>query len=105
MKKQAVILLFLVLTLSVSAEAAVGNAAPRGLLSIKFVNSEEKIFNLPITEIDSFVNWYNTRAAGNGNAYYILEEPSKDKFYEKSKVYILHDKLLYFTISEFKTGK
>lgn len=78
-----------------------GNA----ILTITMTNGTEKEYDLSMTEVNAFINWYNGRAAGTGNAYYTFTKNSSLAAFTKRTEYILYDKIVEFNVDEYTVQK
>lgn len=75
----------------------IGNA----MLTITMTNGMEKEYDLSMTEVNAFVNWYNGRAAGTGNVYYTFNKNASLAAFTKRTEYILYDKILEFNVDQY----
>ncbi|WP_367946832.1 hypothetical protein [Paenibacillus odorifer] len=74
----------------------------RAILTITLVNGTEKEYDLPIAEVDAFLNWYDARDAGRGTGSYGINKHSNNKGpFSKRKEYVIFDKILTFEVSEY----
>lgn len=74
----------------------------RAILVITINTGLEKEYDLPIAEVDAFLNWYDARDAGRGPGMYAIDKHSNNKGpFSKRKDYIVFDKILTFEISEY----
>lgn len=75
----------------------------RAVLSINLTNGTEKEFDLSMTEINDFINWYDQKDAGVGSAKYaFIKNWNKGPFTKRTE-YIVFDKILSFSIDEYAT--
>jgi len=81
-----------------SNEASATPQAPGGqeLLRVTMIDSSEREFQLPATEVDGFVNWFN-RTLGTGTSCYMLR---KSVGSHNSKEYLAFDKIISFEVAE-----
>ncbi|OKP72576.1 hypothetical protein A3842_22505 [Paenibacillus sp. P3E] len=78
----------------------------RALLTITFINGTEKEYDLPESEVEAFVNWYDARDAGRGSGMYAIDKHSNNKGpFSKRKNYVVFDKILTFEVSEYTISK
>ncbi|WP_379143708.1 hypothetical protein [Paenibacillus sp. sgz500992] len=72
------------------------------LLTITLVNGTEKEYDLPITEVDAFLTWYDARDAGRGPGMLAINKHSNNKGpFKKRKDYVVFDKILTYEVSEY----
>lgn len=88
-----------------SNEASATPQAPqtgnKGLLVITMTNGSEKEYDLAMTEVNSFITWYNNRAGGTGTPYYIFSKTYNQGPFLSKKDYIIFDKILNFEVMEY----
>ncbi|WP_156830143.1 hypothetical protein [Paenibacillus sp. HW567] len=76
----------------------------RGLLTITFINGTEKEYDLPMSDVEAFVKWYDARDAGRGPGMYAIDKHTNNKGpFSKRKDYVVFDKILTFEVSEYTT--
>jgi hypothetical protein len=75
-----------------------GNTAT---LILTMTNGGIKEYNLPITDLDNFLTWYDNRSDGNGKTYYTFMKTSNIAPYLSVKEYISFDKISSFEIKEY----
>ena len=80
-----------------TAPASSGNA----LLIITMINGFEKEYDLSMTEVNAFIDWYNGRASGTGLAYYVINKIYNVGPFTSRKEYIVFDKILSFEVMEY----
>ncbi|MGN7413413.1 Kelch repeat-containing protein [Paenibacillus sp. SAF-068] len=84
---------------SVEPEQPSGN---RAILLVTMTSGLEKEFDLSMQEVNSFIDWYETKQAGSGKASYAIDKHDNNKGPFKSrKDYILFDRVLTFEVSEY----
>lgn len=71
------------------------------LLVITMTNGMEKEYQLSASDISSFLSWYNGRAGGSGNAYYMVSKSYNLGPFSSRKDYIVFDKILSFEVMEY----
>ncbi|MOA54215.1 hypothetical protein D3C78_1777930 [compost metagenome] len=70
------------------------------------INSTDKEYDLPISEVEAFINWYDARDAGRGPGLYGIDKHSNNKGpFNKRKDYVVFDKILTFEVSEYTVTK
>ncbi|MFF2016199.1 hypothetical protein [Paenibacillus sp. NPDC058177] len=73
----------------------------RAILTITLTTGMNKEFDLPIAEVDAFLNWYDTTS---GSARYGIDKHNNNKGpFNKRTEYVIHDKILTFEVSEYTT--
>ncbi|PUA36927.1 hypothetical protein C8Z91_22535 [Paenibacillus elgii] len=74
----------------------------RALLVVTLDNGLEKEFDLPLSEVQAFISWYEGKAAGTGSASYAIDKHDNNKGPFKSrKDYVIFDKILNYEVSEY----
>ncbi|KZE82472.1 hypothetical protein AV654_08175 [Paenibacillus elgii] len=74
----------------------------RAILVVTLDNGLEKEFDLPLSEVQAFINWYEGKAAGTGSASYAIDKHDNNKGPFKSrKDYVIFDKILTYEVSEY----
>ncbi len=77
-------------------------AAERAILVVTMTTGLEKEFDLSMTEVNSFIDWYESKQAGVGKASYAIDKHDNNKGPFKSrKDYVLFDRILTFEVSEY----
>ncbi|WP_342477461.1 hypothetical protein NYE24_30915 [Paenibacillus sp. FSL H7-0350] len=71
----------------------------RAILTITLTTGLDKEFDLPITEVNAFLNWYDSAA---GSTRYGIDKHNNNKGpFSKRTEYVIHDKILTFEVSEY----
>ncbi|MDM5277176.1 fibronectin type III domain-containing protein [Paenibacillus silvae] len=74
----------------------------RAILVVTMTTGLEKEFDLSMQEVNSFIDWCETKQAGIGKASYAIDKHDNNKGPFKSrKDYILFDRVLTFEVSEY----
>lgn len=74
----------------------------RAIMVVTMTTGLEKEFDLSMQEVNSFIDWYETKQAGSGKASYAIDKHDNNKGPFKSrKDYILFDRVLTFEVSEY----
>ncbi|GGH44340.1 hypothetical protein GCM10008014_05640 [Paenibacillus silvae] len=74
----------------------------RAILIVTMTIGLEKEFDLSMQEVNSFIDWYETKQTGSGKASYAIDKHDNNKGPFKSrKDYILFDRILTFEVSEY----
>ncbi|MCE3200447.1 hypothetical protein K3T49_12585 [Paenibacillus sonchi] len=72
----------------------------RTILTVTLTTGIEKEFDLPISEVNTFFDWYDTTT---GSARYGINKQDNNKCpFSKRIDYVIHDKILTFEVSEYK---
>lgn len=73
----------------------------RAILVLTLTTGIDKEFDLTMTEVNAFLNWYDT---GSGSARYGIDKHNNNKGpFSKRTEYVIHDKILTFEVSEYTT--
>lgn len=76
-------------------------SSDRAILVITMSTGLEKEFDLPMAEVNSFLDWYDTTT---GSARYGINKHDNNKGpFSKRTEYVIHDKILTFEVSEYTT--
>ncbi|WP_162636799.1 hypothetical protein [Paenibacillus odorifer] len=74
----------------------------RAILTVTLINGTEKEYDLPMSEVEVFLNWYDARDAGRGPGLYAIDKHTNNKGpFNKRKDYVVFDKILTFEVSEY----
>lgn len=74
----------------------------RALLEITLLNGAIKEFDLSMSEVNAFINWYEAKASGSGSISFAIDKHGNNKGPFKSrKDYIIFDKIINFEVSEY----
>jgi len=74
----------------------------RAILVVTMTTGLEKEFDLSMQEVNSFIDWYETKQAGSGRASYAIDKHDNNKGpFKNRKDYILFDRVLTFEVSEY----
>ncbi|QUI24379.1 hypothetical protein HZI73_19680 [Vallitalea pronyensis] len=73
----------------------------RALLLIKLLDENDKEYDLPISEVDTFMTWYFDRGIGQGPAYYTFAKDYNTGPYISRKDYISYDKIICIEVNEY----
>lgn len=73
----------------------------RAILTIELTTGVEKEYDLPMGDVNAFLNWYDT---ANGSSRYGINKHNNNKGpFSKRTEYVIHDKILTFEVSEYTT--
>ncbi|PZT52008.1 hypothetical protein [Paenibacillus silvae] len=77
----------------------------RAILVVTMTTGLEKEYDLPMSDINAFLNWYDARDAGSGPAKFPINKYSNNKGpFTKRTDYMIFDKILTFEVSEYTTN-
>ncbi|MGF6352985.1 hypothetical protein ABIE27_000881 [Paenibacillus sp. 4624] len=77
----------------------------KAMLTVTLINGFEKEYDLPMKDVDAFLNWYASRDEGRGPGSYAIDKYINNKGpFSKRKDYVVFDKILIFEISEYTEG-
>ena len=71
-------------------------------MEITMTNGQNKKYNLPMVEVDKFINWYIQRTAGVGKPFYEFAKTTDIAPFIKKTEYVIFDKISSFEINEYK---
>lgn len=78
----------------------------RAILVVTLNTGLEKEFDLSMEEVNSFISWYEARAAGTGTASFTIDKHDNNKGPFKSrKDYVIFDKILTFEVNEYEVAE
>ncbi|HHY72301.1 MAG TPA: fibronectin type III domain-containing protein [Bacillus bacterium] len=72
-----------------------------GLLIITMVNGLQKEYQLSMSDINSFIKWYDGKSNGSGKAYYTFNKAVNGVPYKARKENIVFDKIMVFEVLEY----
>ncbi|WP_211296434.1 hypothetical protein [Paenibacillus donghaensis] len=73
----------------------------RAILTVTMTTGSEKEFDLPLSEVNVFLQWYDS---ATGSARYGIDKHDNNKGpFSKRTEYVIHDKILTFEVSEYTT--
>ncbi|MEK4993261.1 fibronectin type III domain-containing protein [Paenibacillus sp. FSL H7-0918] len=74
----------------------------RAIFTIYLINGAEKEFDLSMTEVNAFIDWYENKQSGTGTASYAINKHENNKGpFTSRKEYVIFDKILTFSIDEY----
>ncbi|WP_337032512.1 Kelch repeat-containing protein [Paenibacillus illinoisensis] len=77
----------------------------RAILVVTMTTGLEKEYDLPMSDVNAFLNWYDARDAGSGPAKFAINKYSNNKGpFAKRTDYVIFDKILTFEVSEYTTN-
>ena len=76
----------------------------RAILTIIMTTGLEKEYDLSMTEVNAFIDWYEAKSNGTGSAKFAINKHDNNKGpFSSRKDYVIFDKILTFEVSEYKT--
>ncbi|QUI20794.1 hypothetical protein HZI73_00035 [Vallitalea pronyensis] len=84
------------------ASAIIEISNNKALLLIKLLDENDKEYDLTMNDVDTFMNWYFDRGAGQGPAYYVFAKNYNVGPYISRKDYISYDKIICIEVNEYK---
>lgn len=79
-----------------------GETGSKALLVITMTNGLEKEYDLSMTDINAFINWYDGKASGNGQGYYAFNKTFNLGPFLTRVDYITYDKIQNFEIMQYQ---
>ncbi|QUI23626.1 hypothetical protein HZI73_15600 [Vallitalea pronyensis] len=73
----------------------------RALLLIKLLGENDKEYDLPMSDVDTFMSWYFDRGVGQGPAYYTFTKDYNAGPYISREDYISYDKIICIEVNEY----
>ncbi|MDT3426632.1 hypothetical protein J2Z22_002158 [Paenibacillus forsythiae] len=87
----------------VSAVPQAAEMPGRAILTIYLTNGTEKEYDLSMTEVDAFIDWYDQKDTGVGPAKYAFNKTWNKGPFKKRTEYVIFDKILTFNVDEYST--
>lgn len=84
------------------ASAMIEKNNNRALLLIKLLDENDKEYDLSISDVDTFMNWYFERGEGQGPAYYVFNKSFNVGPYLSRKDYITYNKIICIEVNEYE---
>ncbi|WP_235439714.1 fibronectin type III domain-containing protein [Paenibacillus sp. DMB20] len=77
----------------------------RAILVVTLIDGIEKEYDLPMSEVNAFINWYDSKDAGTGPSKYAINKHSNNKGpFSKRTDFVLFDKILTFEVNEYSAA-
>ncbi|MFM9279962.1 fibronectin type III domain-containing protein [Paenibacillus jiagnxiensis] len=74
----------------------------RAILVVTMVNGLEKEYDLPMSEVNSFINWYDKKDAGNGSSKHAINKHDNNIGPFNSRVdYVIFNNILTFEVNAY----
>lgn len=78
----------------------------RAILTVTMTTGLEKEFDLSISEVNDFINWYDTKENGSGPARYGINKHNNNKGpFTKRVDYVIFKNILSFEVDEYTLSK
>ncbi|MHA2856974.1 hypothetical protein ACXZ7E_23435 [Paenibacillus lautus] len=82
-----------------------GQEGERALLRLILLNGIDREYDLSMTEVNAFINWYEERANGVGTAMYGINKYNNNKGpFVNRKDYVFYDKIITFEVNSYNSG-
>ncbi|MDT8979496.1 fibronectin type III domain-containing protein [Paenibacillus sp. chi10] len=79
-----------------------GQSGNRALLSLILNNGIQKEYDLSMAEVESFIAWYDGRAAGKGSVMFAFDKHNNNKGpFKNRKDYVFYDKIITFEVNGY----
>lgn len=79
-----------------------GDPGDRALLNIMLNTGEVKEYDLSMTEVNAFINWYNSYVPGQGPVTFAINKHNNNKGpFKERKDYIIFDKIITFEVNQY----
>lgn len=76
----------------------------RALLTITMTTGLEKEYDISMTEVNAFIDWYEAKSNGTGTAKFMIDKSTNNKGpFNSRKDYVIFDKILTFEVNEYTT--
>lgn len=78
----------------------------RAILTVTLTTGLEKEFDLPMSEVEAFINWYDAKENGTGPAKYGINKYNNNKGpFSKRTDYVIFKNILSFEVSEYSISE
>ncbi|KAA6447809.1 Kelch repeat-containing protein [Bacillus swezeyi] len=77
----------------------------RAKLIITMITGLEKEYDLPMKEVNDFINWYDQKDAGIGLSRYAINVYDDNGPYVSRKDHVIFNNILMFQVNEYETSK
>lgn len=74
----------------------------RALLRVALTNGSINEYDLSMTEVQNFINWYNGRAEGKGKISFAINKNANVKPFKTRTDYLVFDKIYSFEVNEYE---
>ncbi|GGH44336.1 hypothetical protein GCM10008014_05630 [Paenibacillus silvae] len=77
----------------------------RAILVVTMTTGLEKEYDLPMSDVNAFLNWYDARDTGTGPSKFTINKYNNNKGpFSKRTDYVIFDKILTFEVNEYSTN-
>ncbi|MGG4094774.1 hypothetical protein [Paenibacillus lautus] len=82
-----------------------GQEGERALLRLILINGIDREYDLSMTEVNAFINWYEDRSNGIGTIMFGINKYNNNKGpFVNRKDYVFYDKIVTFEVNSYDTG-
>ena len=74
----------------------------KALLVITMTNGLEKEYDMQMSEVNNFIDWYDSKAAGNGQGYYTISKTFNLGPFMNRTDYLTFDKIQNFEVMQYQ---
>lgn len=67
-------------------------------------NGFDKEYDLTMTQVHAFINWFEGRSNGIGSPFYTINKNYNVGPFSSRKDYIVYDKILTFEVNEYSSN-
>ncbi len=85
-----------------SATPGASTSSGKALLVITMTNGLEKEYDLQMSEVNNFIDWYDSKAAGNGQGYYTISKTFNLGPFMTRTDYLTFDKIQNFEVMQYE---
>ncbi|WP_079908459.1 hypothetical protein [Paenibacillus sp. 32352] len=75
----------------------------RAILKLIMTNGVEKEYDLSMSEVQAFMDWYDAKETGTGSARYKFSNAASMGPFKARTEYVIFDKILMFNVDEYDT--
>jgi fibronectin type 3 domain-containing protein len=87
---------------SATPTAPVPPSSDRALLDITLTGGLEREYDLSMSEVDTFISWYEAKQAGTGPATYAIDKHNNNLGpYKSRKDYVIFNQIVTFEVNEY----
>lgn len=77
-------------------------SSDRAILVVTMITGLEKEYDLSMSEVNAFINWYDTKDAGSGPSKYAINKHNNNKGpFNKRIDYVIFNNILTFEVNEY----
>lgn len=89
-------------TVNVKASGDTSNSKNRAILNVTMTNGTINEYDLSMTEVQNFINWYNGRAEGKGKISFAINKNANVRPFKTRTDYLVFDKIFSFQVNEYE---